>query len=243
MLLPVAIAQALPVWWRGRGERGAAVVVAFAAGFALLAFLLRRNLAVYALAVPVASVWVLSRLRSEARASWVAGIAAAQLVAGVGILPHRELRWYFPDHQRELARAIDWMRTSLPEEGAVAADFVNSTAVLAHTRRPIVMQPKYETVESRRRSEEFLTAFYFGTTADLRAWLERYQCRFLLVDRSMLWALRWVAGLEEALERPVPGTAAATFLSDDAERPARAGFRLRYRSPLASDSMRLYEVE
>jgi hypothetical protein len=243
VLLPVAIAQAIPIWWRGRGDRLAAVTVAFAAAFAVLALLMRRNLVVYGMASPVVAVWVLSRLRPGTWTPWIAGLAAAQLVAGAGILPHRELRWYVPAHQRELEHAIEWMRRSLPDEGAVAADFVNSTAVLAHTRRPIVLQPKYETVASRRRSREFFETFFFGTAADLHAWLERYRCRFLLVDRATLWGLRYLAGLPEASERPAPGTAAADFLARDPGRPTAAGFRLRYRSPLASDHMRLYEIE
>jgi hypothetical protein len=76
--------------------------------------------------------------------------------------------------------------------------------VLAHTRHPIVLQPKYEIAHSRERIEEFLDAFFHGTRADLEALLRRWDCRYLLVDRETLWGLRYIGGLPLALRAPLP---------------------------------------
>lgn len=245
VLLPVAALLAAPAALRGRGDGRAAALVAFAATAALLAWLVRRNLAVAAPALAVAAGWVASRAGAGPGAlrPWLAGLALAQLVAAAGILPHRQLVWYFPLHQDELAAALHFIEAEVPEGAAVAADFVNGAAVLAGTGHPIVLQPKYETLRSRQRVERFLTTLYRGSLADLRALLHEWRSPYLLVDRQTLWQMRWMAGLPEGLSEPVPGTAAAALLSTDAERLARVpGFALRYRSALPGDMMRVFEV-
>ena len=122
----------------------------------------------------------------------------------------------------------------MPESEPIAGDFVNSTALLAHTRRPIVLQPKYETDRSRRQAEAFLGAFFHGSADALAELLRsRFACRYLLVDRHALWELsRTTAGLRADERAPRAATAAEVFLADDEARlRAIQGFELLYRSP------------
>jgi len=143
--------------------------------------------------------------------------------------------WYLPGEGRaELAALVDWVGTNVPADEAIAGDFVNSTALLAHTGRPIVLQPKYETEASRRKAEAFLTAFFQGSLADLRELMtNRFRCRYLLVDRHVLWDLsRYTAGLKAEERAPRPGTAAEVLLDTDRTvLEAAEGFELLYRSP------------
>ena len=109
------------------------------------------------------------------------------------------------------------------------------------------MQPKYETRRSRRRIEAFLTTFLTGTPQDFRALVQSYGCRYVLIDREMMWSgARYIAGIPAGQMRPAAGTAAAAFCSRKEEvLTGVPGYRLIYRSPpeLGSDVFRLYELE
>jgi len=245
LLLPVAALRAAPTWWRGRGDVAFAGLVAFALACTATALLVRRNLVLPGLVLPVVCAVLLARLRAstgEARA-WAAGLAAAQVLCAVAILPGRQAQWYFPVQQDEIEAVLGFMESHVPADAPVAAEFVTGPAVLALRGNPILMQPKYETRESRLRTRAFLEALYFEPPEALHAWLVANDARYLLVDRQTLWQMRWVAGLPSGLDEPIPGTAAARLLSrEPAQLAAVPGFELVYRSALPSDMMRLYRV-
>jgi hypothetical protein len=242
LLAGPAALDAAVAWWRGRGDGRFAVVAAFAVASAFLAKLIRRNLALTALALPVAAVVALARRDLHRDPRWSIGLVLVQLVCFASVMQGRQDGWYSAEERSEIASLVDWMRANLPDDGAVASDFVVSAAVLAHTGHPIALQPKYEITVSRDRIEEFLRAFFAGSRADLHALLARWECRYLLVDREALWGLRYIAGLPLALADPVPATAAAAFLSTDWARASNVqGFRLLHRTP--RDRYLLYEVE
>lgn len=240
----VAACAALSGWWRGRGEGAWHVLVAFAASTCLVAWLVRRNLVLPALVTPAIAVALLARAPLQPRAPWIAGLAAAQALLFAGVMSGRQSLWYFPVQQDELANVVHFVRHQLPSEGAIASDFVNSPALLAGTRHPIVLQPKYESAATRRRIERLLTTVFHGSLDDLRALLAEWRCRYLLVDRQTLWQMRYVAGLRLDTSHPLPGTAAESLLSDDpAVFAALPGLALVYRSRLPSEMMRLYEIQ
>jgi hypothetical protein len=244
VLACVAICAAAPGWCRGRGDGGFHVLVAFATVAALAGWGIRRNLVLPALLTPVVAAAWLARTAAAPRAAWAAGLLLAQALLFGGVMSGRQSLWYFPVQQDELASAVRFVRAELRDDGAVVSDFVTSPAILAGTRHPIVLQPKYESRETRRRIRELLDAAYHGSPEDLGAFLRRYQASYLLVDREQLWSLRYVAGLPWDLPGPAPGSAAAALLSQDpAVFGAVPGLRLLYRSPHPSDLMRLYAVE
>jgi hypothetical protein len=241
VLLPVAVLRAAPTWLRGRGDAGFAWLVALGVLGCVGAILIRRLLVIPALVLPAVCALLVPLGRE--RKTWLAGLVAAQAIAFVAILPHRDVPWYQPLQQEEIAAVITWIREKLPADGAIAADNMTSPAVLALTGHAIVVQPKYETEASRRRNERLLSALYQGSVGDLTALLREWDVRWLLIDRQTLWSLRYIAGLPMALSEPVPGTAAARFLSQDPSRfDGIAGFGLLYRSPFPQDMMRLYEL-
>ncbi len=165
-----------------------------------------------------------------------AGLTLAQAAGFASFVREQRSDWYLPARARaELVALVEYVRAHVPPEEPIAGDFVNSTALLAHTRNPIVLQPKYETARSRRQAEAFLTTFFQRSTEELAELLrQRFQCRYLLVDRHVLWDLsRTTAGLSASEREPRPGTAAAAFLSGAEDvLAAIPGFELLYRSPV-----------
>ncbi len=145
----------------------------------------------------------------------------------------------------EIRQLVDWLDRNeevVPRHEAILSDFTNSTAVLAHTRHPIVLQPKYETAEARRRAEEYFTTMIRGTLADVCQMLDGYECRFLLVDRRTVWdGFSYIAGIP-AGNPPPPDSAIRTFYSQDSRvLESVPGLQLVYRSPQAlGDLYRLY---
>jgi hypothetical protein len=213
----------------------------------LVAWLVERTVLLPGLLLPAVLAVAGARL---AASRWIPAVAVAALLAQAGYCARRiettPISWYEPRaRETELAELVSRIPSLVPDGEAVAADFMTSTAILAHTRRPILFQPKWESRRSRERVEQLFEAFYHRSPAELRRiLLEEYRCRFLVVDRGFFGIQRaswYVAGLPP--NRPEPGTCAAVLLATDAaELSAIPGYRLLYRSSEPSDFYRLFEL-
>lgn len=221
---------------------------------ALLTTLRRATLSAFArclLLSSTAAAWLITRvlilpavLLPAAAAAWAARHPRGRSIATVLLLTQaalfaqhlrtQELSWYKPPgRQAELAAMIAAVSQHVPPGEAVATDFMNSTAILTHTRRPILLQPKYELDRSRRAAESYLRGFFYSDAATFRrSLLEEHDCRYLLVDRFTLGYLStYTAGLR-ADELPANSTPAAALLSqDDATLRSLPGYELLWRSP------------
>lgn len=132
----------------------------------------------------------------------------------------------------ERADVVRWCAENIPPDEAIAADFLTSAGLLAHTGHPGLLQPKYETARSRRRIEEFFHELYHGTPASLKAWMAAYDCRFLVLDRPWVRGNRNLAGLPLTETRPPAGSPASYMLAFDPELFSRVpGFQLIYGTP------------
>jgi len=179
----------------------------------------------------------------------VAALLFWQLVGFGSWLGRNEVPWYAEVRPAEVRAMLEAVDEHVPAGAPVAADFMSSTAILAHTRRPIVMQPKWESAPSRERVGLFWDALYNGSPADLSRLLrERWRTDHILIDRRTLWwnrDSRYLAGLGEEAPRPLPGTAAAALLASG-EPLEIEGYRLLWHGPGAmgeGDRYRLYALE
>ena len=199
---------------------------------ATAAWLISRVLILPAALLPAAGVTWLAR--QERGRSYALALLVAQAGLFAQHVSTQELAWYKPPgRQAELTAMISAVREHVPPGEAVACDFMNSTAILTHTRRPILVQPKYELDASRRAAERFLLGFFHSDAAEFRRTLrDEHDCRYLLVDRFTLGFLStYTAGLAEG-EQPAPLSAAAALLSqEDAALEGLSGYELIWRSP------------
>lgn len=256
LALLCVIAWQLPAWWRGRGDDARALLGAFSALTLLAAWLVARTEVVAAVAAPVALVLLVAALPR----GWPRPVAAVLALACVApslawFVEHHYVDWYsvprrLPDgsyqlvrHPRQagLPRLLAWVDHQLPKGAPICADMVTSTALLAHTGHPIVIQPKYESQESRARIEQLLTALYHGGPADVAALLDRWQCPWFAVDVKTLGiGSLYLAGLkDDGSEAAAPESAARQFL--DPAAPPIPGFELVWRSSL-DPRQELYRV-
>jgi hypothetical protein len=229
-----ALAGGLRAWGRGRQAAGA-LIAAMALASLPLAWLFARALVLPALLVPVLGASFLARRATRPAAVAAAAVLLLQAGAFAAFVRDHRISWYLPPgRQVEIAALVRWTAANLAPEEPVCADFVTSPAILAHSGNPIVLQPKYETVASRRRAAAFFEAFFHRPPAELHELVRaRFRCRTLVVDRYTLWyAGRYAGGVPLDAAEPPPGTAAAAFLSqDDAVLRGVPGFELVYRSP------------
>lgn len=212
-------------------------ILALAALFALslgAAWFAQRALVLPALLAPPLCAWAAARW---GQGVWIlAASVVVQLAIGANWAAHYSNPWYHAPLQRqpEIRWMVDAVGRVVPRGEAVAADFMSSTAILAHSGNPICFSPKWEAAEPRRRAIEFLDAFHHRSPAEFRALLvERYSVRWLVVDRFTLQYLaHWSANLPADSFDPLPGTAAAALLSqDDATLRSIPGYELVARSP------------
>jgi hypothetical protein len=234
---------ALPTWWRGRGNATEAILALLSAVALLAAWLILRTAILAAVLLPTASVVAAARWRAG-RARLVTGLAALVLLAPPCIwfpellhVTSKQNNWYNPDHVRELRQALAAIRAHVPAGEPVSSDEVNSTAVLAHTGHPILVQPKYESSAARARLEEYRSVATLGTPDELARYLGERRARHLLYDWRILWSSRYQAGIPSSVDGARPGTALAMTMQDPDRLP---GFELLWKSP--GGRFRLYEL-
>ncbi|MFQ5417337.1 MAG: hypothetical protein ACE5FL_09860 [Myxococcota bacterium] len=244
-LVPVAAFGSLGGWRRGRGDGFWMTLVAFATAALLLTLLVRRLMVLASILAPVVVVLLLwSSFEARRRVAWVAALVLVQLLLFCTVLDNTSVKlWYTPRHVEQLAETLHFIERELPEEGAVAADFVTSAAVLAHTSHAIVLQPKYETTRSRDRIERFTRGLYATTPAQFKELLRgEFDARYLIVDSPFLWGTRYEAGLPQDIPGPPRNSAAFRLLHRDAAvYGSIPGYRLLFESS-APTRFRLYEL-
>ena len=230
--LALAALLALRGVWRERKAIPLALGTLLALG---AAWMTERLVVLPALILPLLGAIALAGIASAPRRRALATL----LLLGQGALftwmmSGYENSWYRPHgRQEEIARMVEAVERLVPEGEAVAGDFMNSTAILAHTSRPILLQPKYETQRSRTRAREFLTRFFHRTPAALREWMLEHDCRYAVFDRFTLGFLSpYLAGLPARTREYPAGSCAELFLSREAAvLESVPGFELLYRSP------------
>jgi hypothetical protein len=264
----LSIVPAFVIAWRALrrgfegGFHGTTVLLASFSCLSLAAaWLVERTVLLPGLLLPVLGVVSLGAFERRTRRSVWIPLVASTTVLIQGFLGFRHVEaglrtWYLPkQRQAEIRALVEAIPDRVPGGEAIAADFMNSSAILAHTGHPVVFQPKWESRECRERAAEFLATFFRGTPVAMRTLLlGKYRCRYVVFDRftlGILHASRYVAGFPADWGGPVPGTCAAAFLSqDESVLEGVPGFRLLYRSPPTirqsdgspADFFRLYEI-
>ena len=246
ILLPVCLLGAVPGWLKGSGDARTLLLSAFAGCCLVAAMMVIRMLALLGLVMPVIAAVCLWQSRPRGVGLWMVGLVLGQAVPfEVGIKHYDISTWYSPWHQAAIAEGVEWIRDNLPHDGAIATDFMTSSAVLANTGHAVVLQPKYEVRESRDRIVTFLNGFYGQSPAEFRSLLlDEFAARYLLVDLPSIWADSYVAGVPLSAEEPPVGSAAREFLNDQYQVYAAVpGFRLLFEAPKGESIWRLYEIE
>src|SRR5688572_25451590 len=186
--LVLLVALTVPEWLRGRGDAATAILALLGALTLLASWLILRTAILAAVLLPVASVAAAARW-SVHRPRLVPALAAVLLLVPPALtfgelrrLVSKQNSWYNREHVQELRAALAAIRAHVPAGEPVASDEVNSTALLAHTAHPILVQPKYEYASARRRLEEYRAVATLGTPAELARFLRDHRTRYLLYD-------------------------------------------------------------
>lgn len=243
------VAFTLGSWTSSKGDSRAAVAALFTLACAFACWMVERTAPLFGLASAALAAFVLARLRSTSTAWLCAAIACIGHAAHQLYMPSNyAIAWYqIPPSGREAAHVLEWIDANVPAGEAVASDYSTSAAVLAFAHRPILNQPKYETRRSRERIEEFCTAIYAGSAAQLADYLRANRCRWLLVNRVFLGGN--ATDLGGILPAELPRLRDRALLAMMSEEPAefrRIGpFQLVYQAPreLGGRAYRVYRLD
>lgn len=216
---------ALPGWGKGKGDRALLLLAGLVAATLVSGWFVRRVLVVTAMLSPVLLAGFAAR--SKHKLSWRAGLGLAlfawQAASFATVVGLQKVDWLYdprlvPNGDRQ-ARPIETRHLiaalkDLGFEGEpVLTDFALSTALLAGGGHPMVLQPKYETKESRDRIEAFVNAFHHGKPKDVRDLMREWEVELLVVDcAEMFTGHADIAGLTRAQSG---GAAEAFFLAAD----------------------------
>jgi Q-cell neuroblast polarization protein len=243
----------------GQPEEREILLCALACASIPIAWLIERTILLPGLLLPIVGAVAAARfVRTRPLRGFAPALASAAVLAQAWFCVDRvegtPIAWYSPALRgTELAALVEEIPRLVPEGEAIAADFMTSTAILAHTGHPILFQPKWETRKSRERAVELFETFYHRSPDDFRRLLTgKYRCRYLVVDRAFFGIQRsvlYIGGLRDG--EPIPGTCAESFLSQDPSVLSGVpGYKLLYRSPARfryregkpSDFFRVYEL-
>jgi len=242
-LTPVCGLVQLDAWWRGRGDGRAATLAAFGVVALVLALMVSRLFALAAiLSPPLAVILLRSTVSDGSRRHWGAALVLVQgLLIPTMVNPKMLDHWYSPIVLPQLTATLHYIQDELPDQGAIATDYVVSAAVLARTSHRSVLQPKYETSRSRDRIERFITALYHTSSSEFHEILRReFDARYLLVNVPFMLHSRYEAGIR-ADASPPPGSAASRLLAMDRSIYGTIpGYR--YQSHPRAPRLRLYDL-
>ena len=243
LLLLVALPRATRTALTGRGDARIAVLVLSSLACVFASLGVWRMRVVLGLIAPVVGAVTLRSLRPAPALAVAVLSVAVQAWSFRADLGNFNTSWYQPKHQTALAHTVGWIRENLPPDGAIASDVWNSTAILAHTRHPIVLQPKYETTRSRERLEAFVEALYGSSPQAFSRFLRKESAAsYLLVDVPVLRRWRYHAGVPPSVRGEPPGSAAQALLHRSSRVYGEVpGFTLLYES--SPRRHRLYRIE
>lgn len=239
----------LAAWRSKRRAPGELFLVALLGSGLLLAWMAQRMVVLPALVLPVLLTLGARRaVINSARPIGMLGVSALvffQLVLFGGWIGNLQLPWYNAARAaatRSLVAAVD---QHVPDGEAIASDFMLNPVLLASCGNPMVLQPKWERRSARERVEAFWTAAFRGSPLDLQRLLtERFQCRWLVVDRSMLgkgYDTLYLAGLPPRAGPP-PGSAALALCANELVGDGIPGFELIWTSPTSNGAPGLYRL-
>ena len=225
-------------WLRGRGEDMHLFIGLLVLLLGLGSWLTMRVSAALVIVLPAAIALWFSRRNQvrKGRYRWLpfagAGFMLVQALMFLRWSNHLSLDWHWTlrrDRDRSMVVAIE---QHVPEGRAVAADFMVSTVILAHTQRPIIVQPKWERALSRKRVEHLWELLYHSSPAELAQALRGpLQTEYLLLDRHTLQWLkssRYLAGMTVGGPTLPAGSALEALLAGNSARdfPGVDGFDL-----------------
>ena len=151
----------------------------YAASLITFCLLVRFHVFAAVFSAGLLGVWV-SWASSRA---WMARLCVAVLL-GLGLavearnVAAEPLRWGRPGvYYKEQEELVDWLKKNAAPN-AVLANFGISASILAYGSCPIILHPKFESPEIRKRVREYGETLFKGTEKSFRDWADEYGARY-----------------------------------------------------------------
>ena len=225
-LLPLLLLAGVLRWQRRQGRDVEQILFVHLVFLCLATWMIQRlSSALVLVLVPVLVVAAHRLTRGGGRRATqvgVFGLLFFQVLGFSGFASKSHSGWQWDVRQSQERELVVAVETLLPEGEPILADFMVSTVLLAHTGRPIVVQPKWEAAVSRDRVEKLWTLLYHSSLDELAAAMRsEFEVRYLLLDRhTLLWlrSSRYLAGLRLQDGLAPAGSALQDLMEGDAGR-------------------------
>ncbi|MFN2351806.1 MAG: hypothetical protein ABR497_07655 [Kiritimatiellia bacterium] len=160
-------------------------------------------------------VWWSGRRRWWWRAVLLAWLLVTVYLEGLHTLRGAERWGAHPGYLAQKRELLVWLRDNVAED-VILANFGISAYLLAYGDYPIVLHPKFETMEIRERVRQYGEHLFKQPEQQLRDWADRYQARYYVyslgefADYQVDCQMRYFV---DALDPP-PAAAARLFEYD-----------------------------
>lgn len=149
-----------------------------------IAFILFVRLHVFAAVGFAASAGLLCAGALRWKRGMIRAAVVIVLLAGVGAEAANVLRdpvrWgSIVPYLGQKLELVDWLRQNAPGE-PVLANFGTSAFVLAYAGCPIILHPKFESPEARKRVEEYGNLLFKADEGRFRSWADKYGAAFYI---------------------------------------------------------------
>lgn len=233
--------------WRAQRVHGESLLLGLLLAGMVLAWLAQRMVVLPSMVfAPLLALNAKRAIRWSAAPSGALGAAALVFFQGLFFFAWASdppLPWMNEQRARDTKALVHAIREQVPGDEPITADFMLNPVLLAMCGNPMVLQPKWEQQSARRRVEHFWSAFYGGDPETLARLLqERFDCRWLVVDRQTLGSMRaslYLAGISSQAGLADESAAWALCGGDGRGVP---GFELVWQSPSADGTTGLFRL-
>ena len=184
-ILPASLIAAAVMIYRRRSPETVQLCLYYVVSLIAFCFFVRFHVFVSMFAAAMVGGAVVTSWDRPGGKTWIlAAVAAVTFVVEAGNTLYRPERWGRSNvYYRELNELGAWLKEHAAPE-AVLANFGVSGSIAAYGKCPIVLHPKFETAQARRKVREYGELLFKGDEKSFRDWADQQGAEYYVYAKG-----------------------------------------------------------